>query len=252
MSFEQLALFSIPSTPSARESKLIYDPYWDTEIIAPEHNEDRWNPEDFGEVPFKSEADQLTIFYDDSHEPPEPDDFNSIEEFEDAWSKWQSVREQVTNATQETAPEHICNNSSDVTSTTPQLSNTSVREQAQQGLQVAPEHIDIGSNKVAQITNYLSNTGVREQSQAPHHIQGGNKPNQHEKHNQWVEVYWVSTGKKKHYYYRYCWMEGRKIDRVHIGSTNNSKAVMRTELVKDAISKGSYPSQIKQLIKENF
>lgn len=252
MSFEQLALFSIPSTPSARESTPIYDPYWDTEIIAPEHADGRWNPEDFGEVPFKSEADQLTIFYDDSHEPPEPDDFNSIEEFEKAWSTWQSVREQVTNASQKTAPEHSDNNSSGVTSATSHLSNTGVREQTQQWLQAAPEHSNISSNEVAQVTSYLSNTGVREQLQAPQHIQSGNQPNQHEKYNQWVEVYWVSRANKKHYYYRYCWMEGRKIERQHIGNIANVKAVMRTELVKDAISKGSCPSQIKQLIKENF
>lgn len=255
MKSEQLALFSIPSTPSTHIlSKPIYDPYWDTEIIAPEHSNDRWKEADFGEVPFKSEADQLTIFYDDSHEPPDPDDFNSVEEFEEAWSKWQSVREAVTNTTHETAPEHIDNNSNDVASITSLLSNTGVREQTQQSLQVAPEHSDISSGEVAQITNYLSDTSVREQIelQAPQQVQSGNKPNQTQKCNQWVEVYWVSTGKKKHWYYRYCWMEGRKIKRQHIGNTANSKAVMRAELVKDAISKGSCPSQIRQLINDNF
>lgn len=245
----QTSIFDIiPPVLNTPKITYIYDASWD----APEHIEEKWNPDDFGGTSFKSEGDQLTIFYDDFQEPPEPDDFNSIEEFEEAWTTWESVREQVTNATQETASEHSDNNSNDVNFATSQLSNTSVREQMQQALQVAPEHIDISSYEVAQITNYLSNTSVREQLQAPEQIDSSSQPNQHQKYNQWVEVYWVSTGKKKHDYYRYCWMEGRKIKRQHIGNIANVKAVMRTELVKDAISKGFYPSQIKQLIKENF
>jgi hypothetical protein len=255
MESEQLALFSIPSVCSTHIlQKPVHDPYWDTEIIAPEHIERPWNSEDFGEVPFKVDNEQLTIFYEDSHEPPDPDDFNSIKEFEAAWSKWESVREQVTNTTKEFAPEHINNNSSGVIYQTSHSLDTDVREQIQQSLQLAPEHSYISSNEVAQITNYLLTTGVREQlpERVPERPTGSQKPNKHRSCKQWVEIYWVRRANKKHKYYRYCWMEGRKINRTHIGSTTNSKAVMRAELVKDAISKGSNPSQIKQLIKENF
>ncbi len=56
-------------------------------------NEDSWNPADFGEVPHQIEASgQATIFYDASGEPPEPDDFETIEEYKDAWEKWQSMQ----------------------------------------------------------------------------------------------------------------------------------------------------------------
>lgn len=50
-----------------------------------------WNPDHFGHVDFKSENDgQLTIFYEDSHEPPDPDDFPSLEAYEIAWEEWGS------------------------------------------------------------------------------------------------------------------------------------------------------------------
>lgn len=52
-----------------------------------------WNPADFGEVPHQVDADgQATIFFDDSNEPPEPDDFKSIKEYEEAWEKWNSLQ----------------------------------------------------------------------------------------------------------------------------------------------------------------
>lgn len=199
---QQLSLFpfSNPSlllTPEA-------DPYWD-EItnVAPEHsNDDAWNPDDFGEVPFKDDNGQLTIFWDDSLEPPEADDFNSIEEFEQAWQHWQySVREQVSN-------------------TTSSQLDTAVREQSIQALQLAPEHV----------------------------LAGINKPAENQKCNQWVEVYWVRRANKKHKYYRYCWMEGRKISRVHIGSVTNPLAIARVEKVNDAMSRQCSPMDIKRLI----
>jgi hypothetical protein len=217
MNFEQLALFSLSSSPQPPLQAPTYDPYWDTEIVAPEHTDDRWNPNDFGEVPFKSEADQLTIFYDDSHEPPEPDDFNSIEEYEQAWHHWEkSVREQTEN----------------------------------QCLQVAPEHSYISSSEVVQIANYLLTTDVREQLQAPQNIQSANKPNQNQKCNQWVEDYWVRRGKKKHEYYRYCWMEGRKIRRLHIGPVKSNISIKKYQEVKRLISTGKLSHEVIDYLKQ--
>ncbi|MEH1805384.1 MAG: hypothetical protein V7L28_08515, partial [Nostoc sp.] len=87
----QLALFAVAPTEIRTT---IHDPYWD-EILAPEQ---RWNPDDFGEVPHKLDSDgQLTIFFDDSDEPPEPDDYLNLDDYEQAWEQWEStVREQDT------------------------------------------------------------------------------------------------------------------------------------------------------------
>jgi phage N-6-adenine-methyltransferase len=56
-----------------------------------EISSERWNPAHFGETPRKVDADgNLTIFWDESIEPPEPDDFKSLEEYEEAWHKWET------------------------------------------------------------------------------------------------------------------------------------------------------------------
>lgn len=56
-----------------------------------ESDEERWNPEYFGETPFKTDGDQLTIFYDDSDEPPEPDDFDNLQDYQQAWDDWEKT-----------------------------------------------------------------------------------------------------------------------------------------------------------------
>jgi hypothetical protein len=48
-----------------------------------------WNPKDFEPLDFIAEpTGQLTIFWIDI-EPPDPDDFSSIPEFESAWKQWE-------------------------------------------------------------------------------------------------------------------------------------------------------------------
>ncbi len=51
---------------------------------------DRWNPAHFGEVPRKLDSNgNPTIFWDESIEPPDPDDFKSLQEYEKAWQQWE-------------------------------------------------------------------------------------------------------------------------------------------------------------------
>lgn len=235
--YEQLALFT--SRPIHQLPFPKHDPYWDeiTKKTAPEHIEEKWNPADFGEVPFKSEADQLTIFYDDSHEPPDPDDFNSIEEFEDAWSTWESVRGQVVSVTQPI-------NSIDVASITSQSSTTGVREQVTQAFEVAPEQMQLSSDEDTNATAYLLPSP---QNLVNSHT-SNNNPSQ-KKQSHWIEPYWVKRGNKKHKYYRYCWMEGRKIKRVHIGSTGSTIAQTKKQEVLQLISNGKQPQEIINYLK---
>lgn len=68
-------------------------------------------------------------------------------------------------------------------------------------------------------------------------------------HIQWVEVYSPSN-RKKHKYYRYCWMEGRKIRHVHLrgGSVSNPAAIALKERVEMAIATGSSPTEVTALL----
>ncbi|MFB2770358.1 DUF4102 domain-containing protein [Pelatocladus sp. BLCC-F211] len=64
----------------------------------------------------------------------------------------------------------------------------------------------------------------------------------------WVEKYWVERNTNKYWYYRYCWMEGRKKHRVYIGSVNSTRASQIKVAVELAIASGESPQGIKQMI----
>ncbi|GAX39364.1 hypothetical protein NIES4075_03170 [Tolypothrix sp. NIES-4075] len=68
-------------------------------------------------------------------------------------------------------------------------------------------------------------------------------------HTHWLEEYWVERNHKKYYYWRYCWMEGRKIRRCYIGSVRSLKALRKYQAVEGAIAQSQSPQEIKQLIK---
>jgi hypothetical protein len=54
---------------------------------------DCWNPAHFGEVPRQIEASgQVSIFFDTTNEPPDPDDYQNLEAFEQAWKKWEELQ----------------------------------------------------------------------------------------------------------------------------------------------------------------
>ncbi|MBD2438265.1 DUF4102 domain-containing protein [Nostoc sp. FACHB-110] len=188
---EQLELFTITPTPKI---KSVQDPYWD-EIVkesAPQHEDDRWNPADFGEVPFKDEDGQLTIFYADDHEPPDPDDYPNHEAYYKAWDEWElRVGAQVSHATTQTP---------------------------------------VKSRVGAQVTSDTKKS-------AP----------QHDTH--WVERYWVERAENKYWYYRYCWMEGRKKQRIYLGSVHSPKARDKKYSVENAIADGLTPQEIKQMLR---
>ncbi|MEH1851458.1 MAG: DUF4102 domain-containing protein [Nostoc sp.] len=170
----QLALFAI--APDEKRTT-IHDPYWD-EVVAPEQTVGAsWNLADFGEVPHKlDDGGQLSIFYDESLEPPDPDDYQNLDEYHQAWGEWEiRVRGQVNIDTTKTAPEH----------------------------------------------------------------------NTH-----WVEKYWVERCANKYWYYRYCWMSGRKIKRCHLGSVDSIIAKRKKADVEVWIGDGLAPVEIEKLIRQ--
>lgn len=68
--------------------------------------------------------------------------------------------------------------------------------------------------------------------------------------NHWVEKYWVERSGNKYWYYRYMWMEGRKLHRVYIGSENSPRAKRKKQAVEFAIADGQTPTEIKKLIQQ--
>jgi hypothetical protein len=66
---------------------------------------DRWNPAHFGEMPrqLDSEGNPM-IFWDDSIEPPEPDDYDTLAEYEEAWEKWEKENSECLTCAAELEP----------------------------------------------------------------------------------------------------------------------------------------------------
>ncbi|MBN3959243.1 DUF4102 domain-containing protein [Nostoc sp. NMS8] len=187
----QLALFAIAPTEIRTT---IHDPYWDEVEIAPQQAEDnRWNPADFGEVAHKLDDDgQLTIFFDDSDEPPDPDDYKNLNDYHQAWAEWRiRVGAQVTSSTVPAAVE-------------PRVGGK----------------VTLATKKIA-----------------PQHDA------------QWVEKYWVERSGNKYWYFRYCWMVGRKKNRVYLGSVSSIIARRKKADVEVWIADGKLPLEIKQLIR---
>lgn len=71
---------------------------------------------------------------------------------------------------------------------------------------------------------------------------------EHEKTNHWVEKYWVKRGSSKYWYWRYIWMEGRKLRRRHLGSTSSPKVKNLKRIIEDMILEGSTPQEITNAI----
>ncbi|MEH1811935.1 MAG: hypothetical protein V7K26_03640 [Nostoc sp.] len=213
----QPTLFDLQAFTKSSSPTPLCDPAWHEEETAPQHPEPetRWNPAHFGEVADKIDDDgQLTIFFDECDEPPDPDDYLSLDDYKLACNQWEStVREQDTQV------------------------STLVSKDSQK----------IGGDRQTFVREHDTHISAPEHSilddpcppcpPAP-------------EHTHWVEKYWVRRGHSKHNYYRYCWMSGRKIHHCHIsgGSITSPLAVQRRADVESAISDGQSPQEIEKLI----
>ncbi|MGV0103043.1 hypothetical protein NSTCB13_01614 [Nostoc sp. DSM 114160] len=70
-----------------------------------------------------------------------------------------------------------------------------------------------------------------------------------EQNTHWVEKYWVKRSGNKYWYYRYCWMVGRKKNRRHLGSADSITTKQKREIVETAIADGKLPTEIEELIR---
>ncbi|MEH2197402.1 DUF4102 domain-containing protein [Nostoc sp.] len=70
---------------------------------------------------------------------------------------------------------------------------------------------------------------------------------QHDTH--WVEKYWVERSGNKYWYFRYCWMTGRKINRLYLGSANSVIARRKKADVEVWISDGLTSVEIQEFLK---
>ncbi|MEH2270092.1 MAG: hypothetical protein V7K68_16900, partial [Nostoc sp.] len=191
----QPTLFDLEAFTKTSLPTPVSDPAWDEIETAPQHlvPETKWNPAHFGEVArIVEDGGQVSIFYDESLEPPDPDDYLNLDDYEQAWGEWEIlVGGQVSLVTKPHTAESLV------------------------GEQVATD-----TKKTAP---------------------------QHDTH--WVERYWVERSGNKYWYFRYCWMTGRKINRLYLGSVNSVIAKRKKADVEIAIANGKLPLEIEKLIR---
>lgn len=86
---------TLGENPTQDDSKNLTEPEYRDIVSTGSEQGDRWNPLYFSPInKHQIQPDgQLTIFFDSSQEPPEPDDFKSLAEFEEAWQQWEREQE---------------------------------------------------------------------------------------------------------------------------------------------------------------
>lgn len=62
--------------------------------------------------------------------------------------------------------------------------------------------------------------------------------------NHWIETYYVQRGNNKYWYYRYTWMEGRKLRRKYVGSVNSARARKKKQVIEEYIRGDYTPNEI--------
>ncbi|MFB2839770.1 hypothetical protein [Floridanema evergladense] len=71
------------------------------EIAKTEEVNDRWNPAHFGDLEFNADDNgQLNLLKVATTEPPEPDDYPNLQDYEAAWGEWEKRLADVTPASE--------------------------------------------------------------------------------------------------------------------------------------------------------
>ncbi|MTJ12217.1 hypothetical protein FJR11_06325 [Anabaena sp. UHCC 0187] len=196
---------------------------------------------------------QVTLFYDSSEEPPDPDDFQDRNDFEVAWSEWEKLHPDfkpamspVIDVLEELPVQgwhfqegkvywHSSRNSQFKIT---KLFNTVSKAQGYFAGEIIK--VKVCLSELLPLENKFLAT-LPEQS---------NSVLEKSKINQWVEPYYVNRGGNKYWYYRYCYYQSR-IKHIHIpgGNTSSDKCLEIKERVERAIALGKSPNEIQLLIK---
>lgn len=62
--------------------------------------------------------------------------------------------------------------------------------------------------------------------------------------NHFIETYYVERGNNKYWYWRYTWMEGRKLRRKYVGSVNSARARRKKQVIEEYIRGDYTPNEI--------
>ncbi|MBK1990993.1 hypothetical protein A0J48_026395, partial [Sphaerospermopsis aphanizomenoides BCCUSP55] len=230
------------------------------------------------------ENGQTTLFYDDSHEPPDPDEFENLNDYNQAFAQWQAKHPDIPTVFMS---EFIEVDDGDFLEELPTKIEGWHFEEGQvywhSKRQLKFKIIKL-LKSVSKAQGYFEKEVTKEKinlcellplpeqtlpicetttQQEPEPINSENcaiapiLPEQADDDvlekpviNQWVEPYYVKRGEKKFWYFRYCYYQ-KRIKHIHIpgGCTTSQKAQEMKEKVENAIAQHKPPSEIEKLIK---
>lgn len=245
-------LFNLADYTSTAGKPRTIDPYWDEIVL-----------DCSGKVELNG---QLTLFYDETEEPPEPDDYPTLADYYRAWIEWENrFPEQVQQSVPKSwkriykgyESEFHCagkHNGYYIIS----FSATDTRDGLMVGTWfdhpypstthaelVFVEYIDKWHSENEDVVLEDEESIL---SELPEQTL---EPLPEQRKAQWVEQYYVTRGTNKHWYYRYCYYQNSKITHIHIpgGNIKSNRAQERKRGVEEAIASGKSPSEIEKLIK---
>ena len=221
------------------------DPYWNEIVLSP------------GAI---EESGQVSLLYDDGSEPPDPDDYRTLEEFQIAWDEWEKRNPHLVSEVRAMSDE-CCDRPA------PEQTHPVAPEQCRPG-----DFVKLDTQWLDKCAAALVGTGHQKDYQYKTesdlickvilvddppgtciYVKRGkwalpvprgkysvleqvadntiNTPKPDNtvleqvkksapEHTQWLEEYKVIRYGKEHIYYRYCYMVQRKIHHVHIGGGN--------------------------------
>ncbi|AFY43751.1 hypothetical protein [Nostoc sp. PCC 7107] len=164
---------------------------------------------------------QLSLFnldnytnYNPQEEPPDPDDYQTLEQYEYAWKQWEKKFPHLV---------------AETTAMTVLEQDTTARTI------ISDDSQKIVGDRQLDVLERDTNHPVPEQT-VPEHLQ-------------WVEKYSPSKRKDNHYY-RYCYKVSGKIQHRHIpgGNVRSSITLARKQHIEEAIADGQTPSEIEKII----
>ncbi|MEA5579540.1 hypothetical protein [Anabaena sp. UHCC 0451] len=233
-------LFDLNQFTNKPQIKAVSDSYWDEIVLDSEGTIDQ--------------SGQTSLFYDDSQEPPDPDDYPDQENYDRAWSDWEKLhsdfKPEMTFPEQE-EEEFI----DDVVLEELPMKLEFIEDGIywHEGRQLKAKIIKIYKSvqkadvyyagDIFKERIYLSElSSLPEQDKQDHPERPRTLP---EKSliNQWVERYYVTRSGNKYWYNRYCYYQ-KRIKHIHIPNKPDLK-----ERVERAIALGKLPHEIEKLIK---
>jgi hypothetical protein len=241
----QLSLIDLDHYHSESGPSYTPDPFWDEIVL-----------DSSGSIEPEGQA---TLFYDDSYEPPDPDDYQDLKDYYQAWRNWEKRYPEDALQIRRDRKYKPGDKVRLLDKNCMTYGSIAVVIEHRPGFPVNidcfvrrafyPRDLEPYSDKYGhhdktiearEFIDYSILTKIKsyEQVKLPE-IKPLKPPYEHPSNapksirdSGWIEQYYVKRCEKKHYYYRYCWTNGKRTNYLHLGPSGSEKVMPIVEDVR--------------------